>query len=126
VESQKKLMSCCKPLAGSSIKLGQPTDTLYLTEGLETALAVMQAVKAPVWACVSAKMLEAVIVPDHVKTVYIMADKDRSQAGQDSANTLAQRLLSEGKKVYVVLPDVEIPKGKKSVDWLDILIGGTE
>lgn len=120
----KKLMSPALPgsLKGCSIKLGTPTDTLYLTEGIETALAVMLSTGEAVWACISAKLLEGVVIPDSVKEVNIMGDLDRSKAGEKSARKLAQRLLRENSSltVRICLPPGEIPEGQKSLDWMDI------
>ena len=59
-------------------------------------------------------------VPGHVKTVVVLADKDRNGRGQNAAVTLADRLTSQGKTVHIVLPDAPIPEGAKSVDWLDV------
>lgn len=121
VSSPKKLMSA--PLQGATsgcaIQLDKPTDKLAITEGIETALAVHLATGLPVWAATSTTLLERVKIPPSVKEVYIMADKDRSGAGERSANVLAQR-LAQHHIVKVVLPEPPIPDGEKSVDWLDV------
>lgn len=121
--STKKLMSPALPgsLRGCCIKLGVPTDTLYLTEGIETGLAVMLATGGAVWSCISDKLLEQVEIPESVNNVFIMADLDRSKAGEISANRLAQRLLTERNDMTVstCLPPGPIPEGAKGLDWLD-------
>lgn len=118
----KKLMSPAVPgsLRGCSIKLGEPTDQLCLTEGIETALAVWLSTDIPTWACISANLLEAVEVPLTVKKINIMADKDRSLTGQRSAEKLARRLTKLGHEVRICLPADEIPDGQKGLDWLDV------
>ena len=66
--------------------------------------------------------MKKVALPDYKSEIYIAADLDRSGAGLATAEKLAQRLLSEGKKVYIVIPPGPIPEDEKSQDWLDILI----
>jgi len=107
-------------LKGAAIKLQQPGKKLYLTEGLETALAVWLSIKEPVWACVSAFGLETIQIPPEVEKVYIMADKDLSGQGEQSANKLADRLIEEGRKTFIIIPEQSIPEGQKSIDWLDV------
>ena len=120
----KKLMPPALPgsLRGCSIKLSTPTDTLCLTEGIETALAVWLDTDMPTWACISATLLESVDIPSYVKHVYIMADKDHSKTGERSAQQLAQRLLTKHKNITVkiCLPPLAIGDNKKSIDWLDV------
>jgi hypothetical protein len=64
-------------------------------------------------------MLEKVVLPDNVKSIYIAADKDRSEAGKASAEKLSRRLVDEGRTVQISLPPIDIQEGQKSVDWLD-------
>ena len=122
--SVKKIMSPAVngSLSGSSIKLGIPTNTLYLTEGIETALAVMQSTGESVWACISAKLMEQIVIPKNVNKVFIMADKDRSGTGEQSADYLALRLNRErvDLEVFICVPPSPIPTNSKSIDWLNI------
>jgi len=116
----------CRPIndegttSGSAIKLAQPDGILFLAEGLETALAVWKETKIATWACTTAPLLKKIEVPSHVKKIFIMADKDRSLAGEKAALYLAQRLIGEGKEVRILLPEGEIKEGNKSIDWLDV------
>lgn len=121
VSAPKKLMppALSGACAGAAIHLYQPTERLAITEGIETALAVHLSTGLPVWAAISATMMEKVEIPISVKDVYIMADKDKSGVGVRSAFKLAKR-LSQSHVVRVVTPDQEIPKGAKSIDWLDV------
>jgi putative DNA primase/helicase len=109
-------------LKGCGIKLGQPGEVLYLTEGIETGLSIMLSTGEAVWSCMSAHLLEQVQIPPGVKQVRIMADKDVSQTGERSAWILAERLLFEDSDrwVEVCTPPMDIPPGQKSVDWLDV------
>lgn len=120
VEYPKKLYTKGVSLRGSAIRLFPAGETLGLCEGIETALAVNQKTGMPVWACVSANLLKQVVIPKTVKKVVIWADKDRSFAGQNAAKVLAERLYEEGFEVFIKLPQIEIPKTKKSLDWLDV------
>ena len=121
VPAPKKLMA--PPVSGDttgcSIQLYKPTTQLAITEGIETALAVHLSTGIPVWAAISANLLEKVQIPLSVKEVFIMADKDISGTGEHAAINLANR-LSTYHEVKIVLPEPPIPPGKKSIDWLDI------
>lgn len=123
VPDAKKMMSPCAPLQGTAIKL-QPAegDTLGLAEGIETALAAHAVSRMPVWACVSAVLMEQVEVPAHVKRVVIWADLDNSERGIQAAEALANRLEKEGKIVEIYLPQGPIPEGTKGLDWLDVML----
>ena len=124
VPSAKKMMSPSLSGAtiGCAVQLFTPTKQLAITEGIETALAVHLSTGLPVWAATSTTLLEKVQIPHMVQEVFIMADKDRSGAGERSAQKLAQRLLTERPRliVKVCLPPLGIPEGEKSIDWLDI------
>lgn len=121
VPSPKKVMSACAEIRGAAIKLFEPGETLGLTEGIETALAVYAITRMPVWSCVSAALLELVEIPAHVKHVVIWADLDRSGRGLQAAEKLADRLEKEGKTVEIYLPHSAIPPESKGVDWLDVI-----
>ena len=106
---------------GGGIKLFPATDTLAIAEGIETALAVHELSKIPVWASVTAVGMGNLYVPDPVTTVFICYDKDRSETGLNAAKKLAKKLISTGKCVHLLEPPLPIPKGLKSIDWLDVL-----
>lgn len=128
VSAPKKLMSYPRDvcLRGGAIQLDDPGSVLNVTEGLETALAVRQALGPPVWALISAGLLAGFQPPPGVRRVGIWADRDLSGAGQQAAHRLAARLIHAGLQVHVYLPDGPIPPGAKSVDWLDVLIAQGE
>lgn len=121
VPTPKKLLPPALPgtCAGASIQLYKPTTQLAIAEGIETALAVHLATGFPVWAAISTTMLEKVQIPSSVQEVYIMSDKDLSGAGRRSATRLAKRLIDHH-IVRIVEPHPPIPKGSKSLDWLDM------
>ena len=117
----KKTIKCADSMSGGSIRLfePEPDKSLVLCEGIETALAISDHTGWPVWSCVNTSMLEKVELPESVRSVFIGADKDRSEAGKASAEKLSRRLIDEGRTVKISLPPIPVPKGSKSVDWLD-------
>lgn len=117
----KKMMSPCGELRGSAIKLYQAGEVLGLAEGIETALAAHAISRMPVWACVTAVLMELVEIPESVRKVVIWADLDVSERGLQAANKLAARMIAEGKEVEICMPQGPIPEGQKGVDWLDVL-----
>jgi len=54
------------------------------------------------------------VVPATVQTVMICADHDANGVGYQAAEELAQRLLAEGRRVKVFLPE------RVGTDWLDV------
>ena len=56
-----------------------------------------------------------------VKSIIIGADKDRSGAGQASAEKLGRRFAGTGWEVKISSPPMKIPEGSSGVDWLDYL-----
>lgn len=119
LESPKKLMAPYQPGAtlGASIRLFEASSTLAITEGLETALAVHVATYLPVWAAVSANGLARAILPDAIRTVFICADNDANNVGQNAAYTLGDRLAREGRAVKVLIPP------HCDTDWSDHVAG---
>lgn len=107
VRSPKKIMSPVIPggTRGAAVKLFPACRILGLTEGLETALAVHVVKGLSTWSCISAGGLEAVELPSTVREVAIFGDNDTSKRGQQAAHTLAKRLLQEGRKVDVFIPE---------------------
>lgn len=129
VDSSKKLMRSLEavPILGGAIRLVPATKVLAIAEGVETALAVMEATKIPTWAAVNASLLEHFVPPPGVEQILVFADKDRPTKlherghGQEAAAALVKRLWAMGIKASAVAPPGDIPEGYKSLDWLDIL-----
>lgn len=122
VPDAKKMMSGTAPFQGTAIKLYPANgEVLGIAEGIETALAAYAVSRMPVWACVSAVLMEQVEIPAHVTTVVIWADLDRSERGIAAAEVLADRLEREGKRVVICMPQGPIPEGEKGIDWLDVM-----
>ena len=113
-------MTPCGPMQGGAIRLFPAGPELGITEGIETALAVRQRTAMPVWAALSASLLERCEPPAGVRLVVIWADLDRSGAGEAAANRLRDRLLTQGIQVALHLPAGPIPVGQKGLDWADL------
>jgi hypothetical protein len=108
---------------GRHIRLQQPMDGyLGVSEGLETALAVIQAKGFPVWPCLSNTMLQSFMPPPGVHTVLNFVDKDRTRTGENSAAILRANLSLKGIRVLDLLPPTPILQtDEKGVDWADQL-----
>ena len=92
-------------MAEGAVQLGQPVDTLFIAEGVETAMSVQQITGAPTWAALSASGIEKVKIPETVTCVVIAADNDASGTGQAAANRAAKRWADMGKEVRVAVPN---------------------
>ncbi len=98
-------------------------NVVHVGEGIETMLAVaMHKRTLSVAACCIASNLANFVIPAHVRSLVIWADKDRSKAGEKAALKLKERYKNIC-EVTILLPDSEIPEGKKSMDWLDVIAG---
>lgn len=125
VGNAKKMMPIPKGLDvnGAAIRLGEPTEgILGVSEGLETALSAYRMSQIPVWSTVNATLMTSFEVPEGIHTVLIWADKDHSATGEKAANVLKARLEKRGIEVYVLMPQLTAPPGKKGIDWNDVLM----
>lgn len=112
-----KLSKKCEgeTLSGGAVHISEPHDDfLFITEGLETALAVhYMTSQGPVWASLSATYMMTMDIPAKIKKVSIFADND--PAGIVGAETLAKKLMKQGIKVTIRL-------AKPDKDWLDLFL----
>ena len=94
-------------------------ESLIITEGIETALSVMLAsdVRETIWACLSASLMDSLLLPplDKVNQITIAADNDG--AGLKAAYECAEQWQRKGRIDKIALP----PKGQ---DFNDMLIEG--
>jgi hypothetical protein len=150
---ETKLATQGASLGGAAVRLCAGYGTqgwLVLCEGVETGLALLQALgqRAGVWACISTAGLEAVELPagdsgagGEITRIVIAGDHDRvseklqRRPGEFAAERAAKRLREKYPHIpcAVALPDYasapllvgedgEIIGGGKSVDWLDVLV----
>ncbi|AWB33940.1 DUF7146 domain-containing protein [Orrella marina] len=121
VSTVKKLCPAAGVMRGSSIKIGQTSRRpdgrlgIGVSEGIETGIAATMLSDVSVWPCVSTSGLMGFEVPEGVGNLYIFADHDESNAGQDAATKLAQRTAKEGVTTRILTPP-------KVGDWNDELI----
>jgi putative DNA primase/helicase len=114
IDSPKKILPPLKPMKGGSVRLYDlEGDTLGITEGIETAIAVHESFSLPVWASLSTSLLESFIPPAGVRQIIIFGDNDENYAGQKSAYILANKLVIK----YKIGATVELPEC--TGDWLD-------
>jgi Toprim domain len=121
-----KLMSLGK-ISGLAIKLGPPTDTLYVAEGLQDAMTAPQASedKFSAWAAAGSSNMPNFVLPDATKTVIFLGQNDKDDPNQrdktfeQNLAKAAPKLMSEGKAVRVAWP----PVGVKDIN--DLVRGRT-
>ena len=90
---------------GSAIRIGSPrTARVIVSEGLEDAMTARAAMdfKFVAWASAGLSMMDAIMFPDDVTEVVILADND--EPGRKAARKAAQRFLAAGKAVLVAYP----------------------
>lgn len=121
VETPKKLMPAWEPGAtrGAAVRLAPAASVLALAEGIETALAVMEATTTPTWATVSAGGMEAIEIPPDVQRIELWCDRDPSGRGREAAEKAAARLHAEGREVFLLEPP-SLRDGT-ATDWLDVM-----
>lgn len=98
---------------GGAVRLADAEHVVAITEGIETALAVLEATATPAWAALSAAGVAALEFPSSIRQVEIWADAD--SAGERAADQLAERVRREGRHVVILLPP------RQGDDWLDVL-----
>jgi len=103
--------------AGGAVRLALATETLLIGEGIETTLAGMEATGLPGWAALSTSGMVALILPQSIRTVIILADHDENSAGERAARVAADRRLAEGRRVWIVMPP------QPGTDFNDVLLG---
>lgn len=107
-------------------------DAIGLGEGIETVLSYQILLKRdhdidiPVFSCIDAGGLEKLSregfqLPEQVKNVHLIIDKDRTKTGANKAKPLEKWLRAQGKTVYWQEPRMRRKRGQKSVDWNDVL-----
>jgi putative DNA primase/helicase len=104
-------------IGGGAVRLAPAAEALLIGEGIETCLATMQATGLPAWAALSTSGLVTLRLPAIVRAVTILADNDKSGAGERAARAAAQRWLAEGRRVRIAMPP------ESGTDMADVLSG---
>ncbi len=99
-------------LRGSAVRLAPTVDRVWLTEGIEDGLAVVQMMGEPAWAVLGTSGFKNVELPENIKQVILAPDGD--EAGQAVIREVANRLAGQGREVRAA----KLPPGR---DWCDVL-----
>jgi len=91
-------------MAGASVMLADPDETLILAEGPETALSILFATGIATWACLGTANFTKAPIPDRVRTVIIAVDIDPSWGGIAMALKAASYWARRGKLVRIAIP----------------------
>lgn len=96
--------------------------TVWIAEGVETALSVAKAMPDhTVMASLSIAQFKNMPLRDTIQTVVICADNDPpSSQGKKNISDAVSHYLSLGKQVFVTMPP-DIPEGTKKYDFNDLL-----
>jgi hypothetical protein len=103
--------------SGGAVRLAPAAETLLTGEGIETCLAPMQSTGIPAWAALSTSGLIALVLPPVVRHIIILADNDRSGAGERAARAAAARWIAESRRVRIAIPP------EPGTDFNDVLLG---
>lgn len=114
VGSPRKMMGTMP--TGAAVRLMPHDAILGIAEGIETAFAASALFNVPVWAALTADLLQAWEPPAGVSTVMIFGDNDDSLTGQAVAYTLGRRLKARGLTVAIEIPV------RTGTDWNDVLL----
>ncbi|MDP2203320.1 MAG: primase-helicase zinc-binding domain-containing protein [Methylicorpusculum sp.] len=122
VDSPKKIMPVPsnKLFAGSAVRLGWPGRVLGVTEGIETAFAVIEATGMVTWPLISSSIMPQFSIPMGVEKLIIWSDLDRLFVGSFAAQKLAECAEAQGIEVVIHEPKGPLPADVKSIDWLDV------
>jgi len=115
VKVVKRSMTPKYPMKGGAVRLFPVGRVLGVAEGIETAIAAHEGWGIPVWATLSANLLEAFCVPIEVESLIIFGDNDKNFTGQAAAYALAKKLCSKC-QISVEIPAVP------GTDWADELV----
>lgn len=111
----------------SVMRLFNPVNgVIGIAEGIETCLAIYQATGLPMWSASNHYGLRYANFNSDIKVVLPFGDFDipddkGDRVGVISANTLAERMLEEGRQSEAFIPEFDLTGRDKGVDWLDML-----
>jgi Toprim domain len=90
---------------GGAVRLGPVGTKLYITEGIEDALSIMQVMDdgVPAWATLGTSGMRNLILPPEVQEIIICADN--GSGGEQAARAAADRWLLEDRIVRIARPD---------------------
>lgn len=100
------------PASGGCVRLAPVAEVLWLAEGVENALSLVQMTGCACWATCGAGNMSKADLPGEIRSVVIAADN--GQAGTKARDETRDRLSREGRQVRTVNP----PAGIDWNDWL--------
>lgn len=95
---------------------------LGIAEGMETAASASELFGVPVWAGISANIMEGFVPPSWVRQLVIFADNDLNETGLLAALRLKENLKEKGfsGKVHIRMP--QKPEGMEAnYDWVRVI-----
>ena len=101
VKPAKKVLG---PSAGGAVRLASAGEALQVTEGIETALAALQATAQPTWVALSTNGLKALVLPPGVQRVTILADGDIPS--EVAAQAAAKQWIRDSREVCIARPSI--------------------
>ena len=85
---------------GAAVRLGRVNGHLFVAEGVETGLTVLENVsEGTVWCTLGTSGMRSVEVPDHVHKVTFCCDGDAASLG--AAKSAAKRLMSDTRECFI-------------------------
>lgn len=91
-------------LLGHAVRFGETRDVLAAGEGIETVLSLREAIPdLPAAAALSAGHLAALLLPEQLRRLYILRDRD--PAGDSALDRLASRAVEQGIEAWDLLPE---------------------
>ena len=110
----------CAGFSGAAVRLGEATDELALTEGIETGIAIMLSTSKPVWAALSAGNPGRSCSLRRSAGLHLRRQRRRWRLhGPGDAYALARRLMREDANGVQRSVRVFVPKNP-STDWADV------
>ena len=97
---------------GAAIRLTPIAETLWVAEGVENALSIVQMLGQSCWALPGAKFFQHIDLPSSVRRVVLAADDD--PAGNNGIHQAINKLRRQGIHVAVAVPNIV-------GDWNDAL-----
>jgi putative DNA primase/helicase len=99
IEPQKMTLGAVR---GGCVRLGPEAEHILVTEGIETALSVMQVMNVTAWAALSANGIANLQLPPTVREVTICVDGD--EVSEHAAAQASRRWLLQGLQVRIARP----------------------
>ncbi len=81
---------------GAAVRLMPHQEVLGIAEGIETALSASILFNVPIWAALTAGLLQEWTPPASVTTVFVFGDNDASSTGQAAAYSLGAAAQGKG------------------------------